>query len=757
MFWAMRKRGRLYHALAFVAYAVAAVTWAVAADTLPANARATFPGSIKRAAMPGPNAAAAADPREALEFMIALKLRNFSELTARIARGEVVSRAEMEARYFPLEADYVKVVDWARGQGFAITKTDSARLGVSARGTVAQLSTALQVAFVRREARGKSYASAADAPSLPLSIAAPVLSINGLQPDIELRRHSRRLSPRGSGGQTNNAPPFYPREILKAYNGDTLTANGSGQKIGIVIDTFPLDGDLTSFWSQAGVSQSLGNIEKVQVVSGPLAAPSGEESLDVEWASAIAPGAKVRVYASLDLSFVHIDQVFQQIINDLPGEPGLKQISISLGIGETFVSPGQLQTDAQYLASMAASGVSVYVSSGDSGSNEGGQLQVSYFASDVSVTGVGGTSLYLDATTGAANVEAAWAGSGGGISANFNRPTWQAGPGISAGTKRLVPDVAAVADPNTGGFVILNGAISQFGGTSWSAPIWAGISARINQGRIAAGMPPLGLLGPRIYPLIGTSNFRDIASGNNGAYSSISGYDMCTGVGVPHIANLYTTLTSPSPYPNLQPARPAGWSDIIVVSKRTGTSADDILTPDDDIYVDFAFANVGGVPASGTSAAELYVDNVRKGIVMTSSDIPPNGFIVEVDRLIGKLPLGPHTFRLTVDPAKVITEENEADNEYIKTITIVPPSLFDSFTNATLIAAGNTPRTFMGLPFTLASTGGTSSINVAGGTAYLVPTTSTNYTNIRLNITFWGEASGATSGSTPAFSTFLGN
>src|SRR5205814_2978874 len=99
-----------------------------------------------------------------------------------------------------------------------------------------------------------------------------------------------------------------PSEILKAYNADALTATGTGQKIGIVIDTFPLDSDLTSFWAQSGVTNSLSNIEKVQVVSGTMPGPSGEETLDVEWASGIAPGAKVRVYASLDLSFGHIDQ-----------------------------------------------------------------------------------------------------------------------------------------------------------------------------------------------------------------------------------------------------------------------------------------------------------------------------------------------------------------------------------------------------------------------------------------------------------------
>ena len=80
--------------------------------------------------------------------------------------------------------------------------------------------------------------------------------------------------------------------------------NGAGQKIGIVIDTFPASSDLTLFWQANGIAQSLNNIEEVQVVSGTLPSPSGEETLDVEWSSGMAPGAKVRVYATTDLGFV---------------------------------------------------------------------------------------------------------------------------------------------------------------------------------------------------------------------------------------------------------------------------------------------------------------------------------------------------------------------------------------------------------------------------------------------------------------------
>jgi len=77
-----------------------------------------------------------------------------------------------------------------------------------------------------------------------------------------------------------------------------LNVTGAGQVIGIVIDTPPALTDLTKFWTTAGVNQSTSNISFVQVVQGKNAPPSGEESLDVEWSSGIASGAKVRVYVT---------------------------------------------------------------------------------------------------------------------------------------------------------------------------------------------------------------------------------------------------------------------------------------------------------------------------------------------------------------------------------------------------------------------------------------------------------------------------
>lgn len=90
-------------------------------------------------------------------------------------------------------------------------------------------------------------------------------------------------------------------------------------------------------------------------------------------------------------------------------------------------------------------------------------------------------------------------------------------------------------------------------------------------------------------------------------------------------------------------------------------------------------------------------------------------------------------------------------------VPLLPRVLFDSFTGATPTFTTSVPHTFMGMPVTLGSAGGTANISVTGGTVYLFSTTTTNYTNIRLNLVVWGAASGATSGTTSAFSNSLGS
>src|SRR5947209_5367849 len=419
------------------------------------------------------------DQNMTLLFSLAIPPEAQKRLEESVARGKVIPLDDLNRDYSPDAADVEKLVDWLKSEGYEIKQVSPDSTSVYARASVDKIEQSLGVNMVRVTKDGLTYTAAQNAPSLPA------------------------------------------------------------------------DADLKAFWQRNNLPTDTSRIERVNVKGGPLAPPEGEETLDVQWSSGIAPDAKVRVYASGSLRFVDLDLALDRIIADLPGRPGMRQLSISLGLGETFMGgpQGEVAVQHQKFLRLAAAGVNVFVSSGDAGSNPdvtghgtGSVSQAEYESSDPTVIGVGGTTLTLTSGGDIAS-ETGWTGSGGGTSIFFSRPSWQTGQGVPPGGMRLVPDVSLAADPDKGAFIVLNGNVMQIGGTSWSAPVWAGFCALINEARAKANKPPLPFLNPLIYPLMGTSCFRDIKAGNNGAFDAGPGYDMITGIGVPNVKELIQALT----------------------------------------------------------------------------------------------------------------------------------------------------------------------------------------------------------------------
>jgi kumamolisin len=497
------------------------------------------------------------DEQLKLHFSLALPKALTAELEASVADGKVISPDELGQKYVGDKAGAAALSDWLKGQGFKVDHVTPDLTSLYASGTVEQIQKSLGVHMVRVTSDGVTVTAASDVPGLPEAIGANVQHIGGLQTFVRAHKHFRR-QPLNLPAAAAVSDGYTVADILEAYGANALKVkgeplDGEGQEIGILIDTVPLDGDLTQFWQRNGIANSLANIQKINVGGGPLPPPEGEESLDTEWASGVAPGAKVRVYASGGLDFPSLDRALDQIIADVAARPGLRQVSISLGIGETYLHGpgGEIATQHQKYLRLAAAGVNVFVSSGDAGSNPGptghlsnGPLQSEYASSDPYVVGVGGTSLVLGAG-GAVVSETGWAGGGGGRSHYFPKPSWQTGPGVDAiGGQRMTPDVSLTADPAHGAMLVLNGAPLRggIGGTSWSAPVWAAFCALINQGRVKAGKAPTAFLAPQVYRLMGTAAFRDITSGSNGHYSAARGYDMVTGVGTPNVSALFALL-----------------------------------------------------------------------------------------------------------------------------------------------------------------------------------------------------------------------
>jgi len=303
---------------------------------------------------------------------------------------------------------------------------------------------------------------------------------------------------------------------------------------------------------------------------------NGEEVLDAEMAHTIAPGAALTIVLVKGTSLNNAASAVAASIAALRlgmSQGGIISLSPAGQIGgEHCVNRTQLASLNAALQADANHHVTVVAASGDAGAaSEPCALITALFggtfpppvkepiliASDPLVLSVGGTTLNASHTTGAWESETAWSlpngtpgtgvqASGGGFSHLFTRPAYQDGvPGI--GATRGVPDVAADANGHTGMTIVIsdgNGryTIHNSGGTSASAPTWAGIIALADQ---YAGRN-LGFVNPAIYLIARSASyhqaFHDITVGNNTAsfppetitgYQAAPGWDPVTGWGSP--------------------------------------------------------------------------------------------------------------------------------------------------------------------------------------------------------------------------------
>jgi kumamolisin len=265
--------------------------------------------------------------------------------------------------------------------------------------------------------------------------------------------------------------------------------------------------------------------------------------MDIEIAGAIANKADIVVYFAPNTDRGFIDALNAAVYDK---DHNNTVISISWGAPENSFTEQARSTFEYVLAAATNKGISVFCASGDNGSSDGvddGQQHVDFPSSCPHAIACGGTTLITD-NQNLVTKEKVWnngegnGATGGGISDFFARPKWQQKIRIPPSANnpnnigRAVPDVSAVADPETGYVIYLYDNEYVSGGTSAVAPLWAAFKALLNN---KYDMPSRNF-NSVLYEAVKSNPqiFHDIQEGNNGRYSSLPGWDACTGLGTPN-------------------------------------------------------------------------------------------------------------------------------------------------------------------------------------------------------------------------------
>ncbi len=289
---------------------------------------------------------------------------------------------------------------------------------------------------------------------------------------------------------------YSPSQITAAYglnaitytssSGATVKGDGTGETIALIemYHDPNIQSDLNTFDAKYGLPGTTVTVDD-QAGSQTDSSWAVEESLDVEWAHAIAPGASILVVeAAPSYSQTQELQNLLSAVNTARNTAGVVAVSMSWGFNEM---PNESSYDSYFTTPAGHTGITFIASSGDSG-------VVEYPSVSPDVLSVGGTSLNLS-SSGAYSSETAWIDGGGGYSAFELEPGYQ--ESVQTSGARSTPDVAFDANPNTGVAVYATdpqsgqGSWYEVGGTSVGAPSWAGIVAIVDQGRVLAGKTSL--------------------------------------------------------------------------------------------------------------------------------------------------------------------------------------------------------------------------------------------------------------------------
>jgi kumamolisin len=493
----------------------------------------------------------AAPPAAQIGFALSLRLDE-GRLHHDLAAGTpVASAAALGARYGLPLADVRRVERLLLAHGVEVTRVYPQRTQIDARGSIAALGRLFQVRFRRYTgASGARFLAPGRAPTIPPTLAPYVTAVVG-------------LSTRPLAVSASDLPhgALRPPDALLAYDVGPLHdqgIDGTGQSIAIVsLEAFPPDysktqDDVDTFRSTFG-AKGPAPVD-VKVDGGGTTSDLGEDDLDLDVASAIAPGAQIVNYEAPQTSSGLVD-VFSRVVAD----GRVKIASFSWGICDSGIPQATRKSIENTLALAALRGITVFSASGDSGSYDcqrsrfsDHRLTVDFPSDAPQALSVGGTLLSVQ-TSGAYGTEAAWegpfsnAGGGGGVNPIDAAPSWQTAAHVGSG-RRAVPDVSASASPTSGWLARAYGDWSSFGGTSASTPFWASSMLLAEELAARQGIKRTCFLAPILYRLASTGQpyppFHDVRVGQNRFYAAGPGWDYATGLGSPDVYNLARDLAA---------------------------------------------------------------------------------------------------------------------------------------------------------------------------------------------------------------------
>jgi kumamolisin len=516
--------------------------------------RTTIHGS-ERTLMAGSKVEGSVEPDE--RFEVTLRLRPITPLDQLSAGGvdsdvlpqdrHYLSREEFAAIHGADPNDIAKVEAFAKEQNLVVVEASVDRRSVVLSGTASAFAAAFGTKLQHYEYPDGTFRGRTGSLTIPEELDGVIEGVFGLDDRPQATSKIQQANPTGSIQAFAASISYTPVQLAKLYNFPS-GLDGTGQCIAIIeLGGGYRTADLKTYFTAQGLP-----VPKVKTVrvDGAKNSPStansadGEVMLDIEVAAAIAPKAQIVVYFAPNTSKGFLDAI-TKAIHDTVNKPSV--ISISWGGPESTWTSQSMQQYSQAFQAAATLGISVYCAAGDNGSGDGvsdGKPHVDFPASSSYVMGCGGTNLQVNSST--IVTETVWnegpnSATGGGVSGFFPRPAYQVSAQVPPNAaNRGVPDVAADADPATGYAVRVDGQNLVFGGTSAVAPLWAGLTALMNQ---KLGKP-VGFLNPLIYgSLAGKGLFNDITHGNNGAFSAMPGWDACTGWGSPNGAKLLAALS----------------------------------------------------------------------------------------------------------------------------------------------------------------------------------------------------------------------